>query len=107
MVTISKENGLITLMNVFTVDREKQQSLIELLVKTTEEVMRYQPGFVSANIHRSLDGTRVVNYAQWRSRDEFEAMLRNPKARPHMEEVASLVQKFEPYLHEVVSVHSV
>jgi hypothetical protein len=25
------------------------------------------PEFVSANIHKSVDGTRVANYAQWRS----------------------------------------
>jgi hypothetical protein len=25
--------------------------------------MRHRPGFISANIHASLDGTRVVNYA--------------------------------------------
>jgi hypothetical protein len=23
------------------------------------------PGFISANLHTSLDGTRVINYAQW------------------------------------------
>lgn len=31
--------------------------------------MRHIDGFVSANIHASLDGTRAVNYAQWRSEE--------------------------------------
>ncbi len=46
---------------------EQQQRLVDLLVEATEAVMKYQPGYVSANIHKSLDGTRVTNYAQWRS----------------------------------------
>jgi heme-degrading monooxygenase HmoA len=62
--------------------------------------MRHMPGFVSANIHRSLDGKRVVNYAQWESLEAFEAMRKNPKAGPHMQAAAALAQ-FEPILCEV------
>ncbi|MEM5838703.1 hypothetical protein AAHH59_10305, partial [Pediococcus acidilactici] len=24
------------------------------------------PGFISSNVHKSLDGTQVVNYVQWK-----------------------------------------
>ena len=48
----------ITLINVFSVDSGRQDQLIQLLYEATE---KDQPGFVSANIHKSLDGTRVVN----------------------------------------------
>ncbi len=67
MVTIAKDNEVGTLINVFTVAPEDQQRLVDVLADATRAVMRKQPGFVSANIHRSLDGTRVTNYAQWRS----------------------------------------
>ena len=63
--------------------------------------MRHLPGFVSASIHRSFDGAKVVNYAQWRSRADFEAMRQNPEARPHMEAAAALAE-FDPILCEVV-----
>ena len=66
--------------------------------------MRRLPGFVSANIHRSLDGTKVANYAQWASRAAFEAMLGEPSAREHMAAAARLAA-FEPALYEVASVH--
>jgi heme-degrading monooxygenase HmoA len=69
--------------------------------------MNKVPGYVSANIHRSLDGTRVVNYAQWRSREDFEAMLRNPEAAPHMREAAEIAERFEPHLYEVSFVDEV
>ena len=77
MVTIAKDNDVVTLINVFTVAQDDQQRLVDVLVDATQKVMRKQPGFVSANIHRSLEGTRVTNYAQWQSREAFEAMLHN------------------------------
>jgi len=101
MTTISKESAIVTLINVFTVEPEKQKKLIDLLIQATEKTMRHLPGFISANIHRSIDGKQVVNYAQWRSRQDFEAMLKNPAAIPHMQEIASFT-KFEPNLYEVV-----
>ncbi len=63
--------------------------------------MKSLPGFVSANIHRSLDGKKVVNYAQWRSQADFDARRHNPLARPHMAAAAALAQ-FEPIICEVV-----
>jgi len=63
-------------------------------------------GFVSANIHKSLDGTRVVNYAQWRSKDDFEAMVKSPEVAPHMK-AAGPIAKFEPHLYAVAAVHTV
>jgi len=101
MTRISTDNDVVTLVNVFTVGPEKQQRLLDLLVEATETVMNKQPGFVSANLHRSLDGTKVVNYAQWRSREAFEAMLQNPEAVPHLREAGEIAQKFEPFLYEV------
>jgi heme-degrading monooxygenase HmoA len=98
--TISKENNLVTLINVFTVDPQDQQVLIDILVEATEKVMKNIPGFISANIHKSLDGTKVVNYAQWESKEAFEAMLLNKEAKPHMARAASIA-KFEPHLYQV------
>jgi Antibiotic biosynthesis monooxygenase len=66
-----------------------------------------QPGFVSANIHSSLDGTRVTNYAQWRSTEAFETMLQNQEAAEHMGEAARIAQRFEPHLYEVSFVDEV
>ncbi|MBA3656076.1 MAG: antibiotic biosynthesis monooxygenase [Gemmatimonadaceae bacterium] len=101
MAIIEKGRELMTLVNVFTVSPDKQAELAELLVAATDETMRHLPGFISASIHRSLDGTRVVNYAQWRSQEEFSAMQKNPKAAPHMKAAAALA-KFEPIVCEVV-----
>ena len=107
MTKIAEDNNVVTLINVFTVRPEQQQRLVELLVEATEAVMKYQPGYVSANIHKSLDGTQVTNYAQWRSREAFETMLENPEAKVHMTEAAKIAEKFEPHLYEVAFVDEV
>lgn len=100
MPAIEKGNNLLTFINVFTVEPEKQQPLITLLVEATEQTMKHMPGFVSASFHRSLDGKKVVNYAQWESLAAFEAMRQDPHAIPHMQAAAALAQ-FEPILCEV------
>ena len=76
-----------------------------LLHTATENVMRHQPGFRSANIHLSTDGTRVVNYAQWDSAEAFHAMLADPTTQQHMAEAAALAVSFDPHLYTVESVH--
>lgn len=101
MTEINPENGLVTLINVFAVAPSDQQKLIDLLIDATEQVMRNQPGYVSANLHKSDDGTKVVNYAQWRTRADFQAMLRNESAGEHMRRAAALAS-IEPQLYEVV-----
>lgn len=101
MATIEKGRKLMTLINVFTVSPDKQDELADLLARATEETMRHLPGFISASIHRSLDGTKVINYTQWRSQADFSALQQNPKARPHMEAAAALAT-FEPIVCEVV-----
>jgi heme-degrading monooxygenase HmoA len=102
MPCIAPSNPVVTLVNVFSLhDPADQQRLVDLLVEATEATMCHQPGYVSANIHKSLDGTHVVNYAQWRSQADFEAMLHNLQAQEHMGRAVELAQ-FEPHLYEVV-----
>ncbi|MFH5797793.1 antibiotic biosynthesis monooxygenase family protein [Haladaptatus sp. CMAA 1911] len=85
MTTIDTETDVATLINVFTVAPERQDELVSLLADATEETMRHLPGFVSANIHRSRDGERVVNYAQWDSESNFESIFERPDVREHMD----------------------
>jgi len=96
MPTLSPSDDVFTLINVFTMPKEHQQELVDLLVEATEETMQHLPGFVSANIHASHDGTRVVNYAQWESREHFEAMREEKAEKPHMKGAAELADSYDP-----------
>jgi quinol monooxygenase YgiN len=99
--TIRADNEVVTLIDIFTVEPEHQQRLVDVLVTATETMVSKQAGFVSANIHKSLDGIRVANYAQFRSPEAFEAMLAKSEATVHMREAAK-IGSFDAHLYEVV-----
>jgi hypothetical protein len=63
MPIIRANTGIITQINVFTVPSGGQPDLINLLQEAATFASA-TPGWLSASLHRSLDGTRVVNYAQ-------------------------------------------
>ena len=105
MSVITEHADHATLINVFTVEPERARQLADLLTAATEDVMQHIDGFISANIHLSTDGTRVVNYAQWRSAEAMQAMQQNPTAREHMVQCAEVADSFEPHLYTVESVH--
>jgi quinol monooxygenase YgiN len=101
MPTISKGSKLLTLINVFTVDPVNQQELVDLLVEATRTSVRYAQGFVSASLHRSVDGTKVAMYAQWRSVEDYQTMRSNPTASPYMQKALALA-RFELGIYDVV-----
>ena len=67
---ITKTNNVATMVNMFTVEPDKQQQLIDIWL---EEGKKFEllPGFVSAALHRSTDGRRVINYAQWQKAEDW------------------------------------
>jgi quinol monooxygenase YgiN len=91
---------MICLINVFTVDPADQQRLLDLLRRATDEFVSRAPGFLSATLHRGLDGSKVAMYAQWRSVEDYEAMRRDPGPRPFLEEALTFA-KFEPGMYEI------
>jgi quinol monooxygenase YgiN len=101
MTQISTKSSVITLINIFTVDPTNQQRLVKLLTRATEVSVRHAPGFVSASLHRSLDGTKVTMYAQWRSAEDYQAMRQDPAPLPFLQE-ALAIARFEPGMYEVV-----
>ena len=72
---VSQEGNLVTLINVFETRPEQQQALIDQWIRFTEEVKK-EPGYIGTALHRSKDGTRVINYAQWRSDADFDSFLK-------------------------------
>ena len=101
MITITKGRKIITLINVFTVAPAKQQKLITLLTRATDSSVREVPGFISASLHRGLDGTKVTMYAQWRSIEDYQAMRQNAAAVPYLQQ-ALAIATFDPGMYDVV-----
>jgi hypothetical protein len=61
--TINANAEVVTQINVFTAPEGGQQAPIDFL-KEAAKFASATPGWLSASVHRSRDGTRVVNYAQ-------------------------------------------
>jgi hypothetical protein len=76
MITITQNDNLATLIKLFDCEPQHQRHLIDSWVRTTEEQLDSLPGIISARPHRSKNGTRVVNYAQWKGSGNWERFFR-------------------------------
>jgi heme-degrading monooxygenase HmoA len=65
-------NGVVTQITTVKVPADNQSEVLELM-KERARFMAGQPGFVSVSLHRSEDGSHVVNYVQWKNREELKA----------------------------------
>lgn len=70
-IEISPERDDYTVIVVLDVSAENEPALLDTLAKPDEWIMTV-PGYRSHTYFRSLDGTCVVNYAQWDSREHYE-----------------------------------
>ncbi|HCF28124.1 MAG TPA: antibiotic biosynthesis monooxygenase [Cyanobacteria bacterium UBA11049] len=101
MPTIAKYNDVVTVIFSFAVEPERQQELIDLMVDALETTTKHQPSFVSASFHKSLDGVRVFNYAQWKTQAEYEAFANSPEDRA-IGAKFSQFQLLDSHVYEVV-----
>ena len=97
---ISTTNPVVTVINVFSVEPKNQQQLIEQLKELSKNFVELQPGFVSANVHRSFDGNRVISYAQWKTKQDYQSIYANPDAMPYLDKIKT-VSKFNWNLYQV------
>ena len=89
---------LVVLINVFKCNAPHQDELMERLA----DLVRIQtalPGFVSAKLHRGLNGRVVANHAVWASATDWKVMTRHPQVVAAMEPILAIAT-FEPHLYE-------
>jgi|tagenome__1003787_1003787.scaffolds.fasta_scaffold19996832_2 hypothetical protein len=103
--TIAAGTGVLTLITTFTCPEVRQNELVEALDRANSEVFSHFDGFISASLHASLDRTRVVNYAQWRSTADFDAAYAHPDAQKHHAEIMAIAESADPRLFHVLAVH--
>ncbi len=96
----------LTLINVYEVEPGKQADLAKALSESTESTIRHQPGFISVCVHSSLDGSKVVNYAQWASKEHFETFMKKPETQAQLRQFARLAKSVAPSLYKVNAVHT-
>lgn len=69
---------LFTVMVEWDIDPANQRAFASDIADTVRQHFPGRPGFVSATFHVGHGGRRVVNYAQWQSREHWQAGTRDP-----------------------------
>jgi heme-degrading monooxygenase HmoA len=103
MPDIAAKDAIVTQITTVAVAPGKQDEALRVM-KERAQFMARQPGFVSISLHRSKDGGEIVNYVQWKSREQLEAAHHSPEFRDRWPEFSKLVREAEPKLYELVLV---
>src|SRR3982750_3445396 len=88
--TTAASPDVTTLINILTVEPERQTALLSLLRENTDNVISGLDGWISTSLIASKDGKRVVIYSQWRDVAAVEAMRANPEMRSYFPRITAL-----------------
>ena len=72
VLEIAEPSSVIAMINVLSTDPSRRDQLMDVWRRGAERFWETMPGAVAAALHRSTDGMRLVNYAQWTSGDAWQ-----------------------------------
>lgn len=73
------EGDTFTQVIQFEIAPGRAERLISAVTAEVERWVSRLPGFVSSSFHASEDGRHMLNYAQWRSRADFDGFMCHPE----------------------------
>lgn len=76
MVQIDRTNAASVGLDLYTVAERHQAALIDAIVQEQIKFWLDCSYFVSASVHRSLDGVRVFTYSQWHPKFDHRSLPR-------------------------------
>jgi hypothetical protein len=93
---IARGSTLATGINVFTLPVAQQAALVETLTAINREILAHQyPMVVSANFHRALDASIIINYNQYTDRAEGQFLRTQANVAPLMKRTHDLSETHE------------
>jgi quinol monooxygenase YgiN len=105
MPDIRENAGIVTQITTVKTTPDNLDEVISLM-KERARFMARQPGFVSISLHRSEDGSHVVNYVQWTDKQKLAAAHHSPEFRKKWPKFGELAQDIEPQLYDVVQIEA-
>ena len=105
MPDIRQHAGIVTQITTVKTTPDNQGEVISLM-KERARFMARQPGFVSISLHRSEDGSHVVNYVQWTDKDKLAAAHHSQEFRKKWPRFGELVRDVDPQLYDVVQIEA-
>ncbi len=103
MVQISQGKTYQTVITTYEVTPGTFLDLVDELKGAFDSYIQHQTGFVNAAIHVNDAQTRIANYSQWETREDFQAVLRSAEMRVFNRKFSELCKSFEPVLYEVTA----
>jgi len=98
MPEIRENTDIVTQITTVKVPPNNQSEVLDLMAERAR-FMATQPGFISVCLHRSEDGSHVVNYVQWTNRAKLEFRKKWPR-------FGELIEEAEPCLYHVAHVEA-
>ncbi len=77
MADIRKSKDVCTQITTVKLPPDNQEEALNLMIERAR-FMATQPGFVSINLHRSKDGSHLINYIQWTNPEKLKAAHQSP-----------------------------
>ena len=103
MTEIQEKSGLVTQITTIKLPPDKQDDVLKLMTERAR-FMATQPGFVPISLHKSKDGSHVVNYVQWKDCKQLEAAHHSPEFRKKWPQFGKLADEIEPCLYDVIHI---
>jgi len=91
-----------TVICTFDVTPGTAQDVVDLLTSAYDEEISRSPGYLGGAVHLNDAQTRICTYSQWRTRGDYQAMLRSTAMRERNRTINALVRSFEPVMYEVI-----
>ena len=101
MAEIQQNKGIVTQITTVKLPPDRQQEVLRLMTERAR-FMAKQPGFVSIRLHRSQDGSHVINYIQWSDAEKLKAAHHSPEFRKNWPEFGKIAEEIDPCLYDVV-----
>ncbi len=94
----------VALLNLFRIDPDRQHAFLALQLEQTRRFRVHRPGFISSAFHRSLDGTRLLNFAFWECAEDVAAARSSDAFQGHLGRLDAFDYDNDMHLYEIRAV---
>ncbi|MBV6624813.1 MAG: antibiotic biosynthesis monooxygenase [Rivularia sp. (in: Bacteria)] len=105
-INLSQDTNYVTMINYFSVAPKDQREFAEIEVKEINKYGDNMDGALAASFHRSLEGSRVFNYAHWKSKEALEASQQTEEFKQHIQRMSYLDFTPDARVFAVISIDS-
>ena len=72
-VALITNPNLLTVINIMKPSAEDKSNVLILLKEGIDETMSKQQGYISSNVHSSMDNGYIINYSQWETDEDLQS----------------------------------